>query len=101
MVAIEVRPVLRPRLARLTCTADLSCCPRPPGRALPRASISWGHLPGPPVGRCPWSPRRTLTAGRRDWGLWAGPCKGSFFVNLPRLYSWCRRKPDMAINGRR
>jgi hypothetical protein len=25
----------------------------------------------------------------------------SYFVNLPRLYSVCRRKPDMAINGRR
>ena len=24
----------------------------------------------------------------------------SFFVNLPRLYSGCRRKPAMAINGR-
>ena len=26
---------------------------------------------------------------------------GSFFLNLPRLYSVCRRKPDMAINGHR
>src|SRR5256885_1354717 len=26
---------------------------------------------------------------------------GSSFLNLPRLYWRCRRKPDMAINGRR
>src|SRR5437016_1283455 len=26
---------------------------------------------------------------------------GSSFLNLPRLYWGCRRKPDMAINGRR
>src|ERR1700749_2870254 len=30
-----------------------------------------------------------------------GHRRRSFFVNLPRLYSTCRRKPDMAINGRR
>jgi hypothetical protein len=94
-------PVLRLRLARLTCTADLSYCPRPPGRALPRASISWGHSPGQPLGDVPERPADALTARCRDRGLWAGPCQGSFFVNLPRLYSWRRRKPDMAINGRR
>jgi hypothetical protein len=26
---------------------------------------------------------------------------GTFIVVRPRLYSWCRRKPAMAINGRR
>ena len=81
-------PVLRLRPARLTCTAEVR------RRLVLLASTARPcALPATAGGRAPSPPPRPGIVGWR--------CQASFFVNLPRLYSWCRRKPDMAINGRR
>ena len=69
---------------------------------LPRAA-RWDGAPG--HRHWPGSRMRRWPGGRVGCAAPAAacvrPCQASFFVNLPRLYSWCRRKPDMAINGRR
>jgi len=82
------------RLAPPPCAAELH-------RRAPRAGISRRSFDraarlrgGCPIARRP----RRLFPGPRILGV---PRQSSFFVNLPRLYSKCRRKPDMAINGRR
>ena len=53
-----------------------------------------------PLGVDPPPPGEGEENTRRGGIKKAGAAR-SFFVNLPGLYSGCRRKPAMAINGRR
>src|SRR5262249_49182877 len=86
----------QPRLCTMTQRAQASTPPNPSPAIVAKATnscagVGIGAGMGAGVG----------TGVEAAGGGWAGGPDWPFFVNVCRLYSGCRRKPDMAINGRR